>query len=75
METAIYAKMYLLSGTLSVCRFQHDRERPAESPNNMRRLLTHLQNLPLKRKIATDLGLSDVLQSLSPHRTKGSSMT
>ena len=61
----------MLSGTLSVCRFQHDRERPAESPNNMRRLLTHLQNLPLKRKIATDLGLSDVLQSLSPTQDEG----
>ena len=56
---------------LSVCRFQHDRERPAESANNMRRLLTHLQNLPLKRKIATDLGLSDVLQSLSPTQDEG----
>ena len=56
---------------LSVCRFQHDRERLAESANNMRRLLTHLQNLPLKRKIATDLGLSDVLQSLSPTQDEG----
>ena len=54
-----------------MCRFQHDRERPAESPNNMRRLLTHLQNLPLKRKIPTDLGLSDVLQSLSPTQDEG----
>ena len=37
----------------------------------MRRLLTHLRNLPLKRKIATDLGLSDVLQSLSPTQDEG----
>ena len=37
----------------------------------MKRLLTHLHNLPLKRKIATDLGLSDVLQTLSPTQDEG----
>ena len=52
-------------------RYQHDRERPAESAANMKRLLTHLRNLPLKRKIATDLGLLDVLQSLSPTQDEG----
>jgi spatacsin len=52
-------------------RYQHDRERPPESAANMRRLLGHLRNLPLKRKIATDLGLSDVLQSLSPTQDEG----
>jgi spatacsin len=52
-------------------RYQHDRERPPESAANMRRILGHLRNLPLKRKIATDLGLSDVLQSLSPTQDEG----
>ena len=52
-------------------RYQRDRERPPESAVNMRKLLTHLRNLPLKRKIATDLGLSDVLQSLSPTQDEG----
>ena len=54
-----------------VCRYQHDRERLPESATNMKRLLTHLRNLPLKRKIATDLGLSDVLKSLSPTQDEG----
>ena len=51
---------------LCSARNQHDRERPADSTANMKRLLSHLRNLPLKRKIATALGLSDVLLSLSP---------
>ena len=41
------------------------------SAANMKRLLTNLHNLPLKRKIATDLGLSDVLQKLSPTQDEG----
>jgi spatacsin len=52
-------------------KYQHDRERPADSAANMKRLLSHLRNLPLKRKIATDLGLSDVLLSLSPTQDEG----
>ena len=56
---------------LCSARYQHDRERPADSTANMKRLLSHLQNLPLKRKIATDLGLSDVLLSLSPTQDEG----
>ena len=48
---------------LCSARNQHDRERPANLTANMKRLLTHLRNLPL---IATDLGLSDILLSLSP---------
>ena len=56
---------------LCSARYQHDRERPADSAANMKRLLSHLRNLPLKRKIATDLGLSDVLLSLSPTQDEG----
>ena len=34
----------------------------------MRKLLAvHLKNLPLKHKLATELGLSDILQSMSSY--------
>lgn len=40
----------------------------ADATNNMKKLLTlHLKNLPLKHKLATDLGMSDVLQSMSSY--------
>lgn len=46
-------------------RFLHDREKPLEATTNIKRLLTYLKNLPLKRKIAMELGLTDVVQSVS----------
>lgn len=50
------------------CRFQHDKDKTVETANNMRKLLAvHLKNLPLKHKLATELGLSDVLQSMSSY--------
>ncbi|KAL5483983.1 hypothetical protein EMCRGX_G020408 [Ephydatia muelleri] len=49
-------------------RFQHDKDKTVETANNMRKLLAvHLKNLPLKHKLATELGLSDVLQSMSSY--------
>ena len=42
-------------------RYLHDREKTPESAANMKRLLTHLRNLPLKKKLATDLGITDLL--------------
>eukprot|EP00731_Ephydatia_muelleri_P024068 Em0016g339a len=48
--------------------FQHDKDKTVETANNMRKLLAvHLKNLPLKHKLATELGLSDVLQSMSSY--------
>ena len=49
----------------------HDRERPPESTSNMKRLLGHLKNLPLKKLIAEQLGMSDVLQSMSATYREG----
>ena len=49
----------------------HDRDRPPEATTNMRKLLEHLKNLPLKKLIAEQLGMSDVLQSLSATYKEG----
>ena len=42
----------------------HDRERPPEAAGNMKKMLGHLKNLPMKKVIAEQLGMSDILQSL-----------
>ena len=36
-----------------------------ETTGNIKKLLTHLKNLPLKKKLALELGLKDVLQSMA----------
>ena len=46
------------------CRYLHDRERPPEAASNMKKMLVHLKNLPMKKMIAEQLGMKDVLQSL-----------
>ena len=46
-------------------RYIHDRERPPEAASNMKKMLAHLKNLPLKKTIAQQLGMNDLLQSLS----------
>ena len=53
-------------------RFLHDRERPPDATANMRKLLTvHLKNLPLRRRLAAELGMTDVLQTLSSSFNEG----
>ena len=52
-------------------RFLHDRDRAPEATAHMKKVLVHLKNLPLKRKLAIELGLTDVLQTLSPHLDEG----
>ena len=39
-------------------------ERSAEAANNMKKVLGHLKNLPLKKTIVQQLGMNDLLQSL-----------
>lgn len=45
-------------------RYLHDRERLPEAANNMKKMLTYLKNLPMKKMIAEQLGMNDVLQVL-----------
>jgi len=53
-------------------RFLRDRERLPDATTNMKKLLTvHLKNLPLRRKLAAELGLTDVLQTLSSSFDEG----
>ena len=47
------------------CRYMHDRDRPPEAASNMKKMLAHLKNLPLKKTIAQQLGMNNLLQSLS----------
>ncbi len=47
-------------------RYLRDRRRPSDATSNMKKLLAQLKNLPLKRKLAMDMGLVDVLHSLPP---------
>ena len=49
----------------------HDRERPPEAATNMKKMLVHLKNLPLKKTIAQQLGMHDLLQSLSSTYDQG----
>jgi hypothetical protein len=37
----------------------------------MKKVLTHLKNLPLKKSIAQQLGMNDLLQSLSTAHSEG----
>ena len=43
----------------------HDRDRSPEAASNMKKMLAHLKNLPLKKTIAQQLGMNDLLQLLS----------
>ena len=52
-------------------RYTHDRERSPEAAGNMKKVLTHLKNLPLKKSIAQQLGMNDLLQSLSATHNEG----
>jgi len=53
-------------------KFLRDRERLPDATTNMKKLLTvHLKNLPLRRKLAAELGLTDVLQTLSSSFDEG----
>ena len=53
-------------------RFLCNWERPPDITTNMKKLLTvHLKNLPLRRKLAAELGLTDVLQTLSSSFDEG----
>ena len=47
-----------------VYRYLHDHKRPPEATNNMKKMLAHLKNLPMKKMIAEQLGMNDVLQAL-----------
>ena len=49
----------------------YDRDRAPEATAHMKKVLVHLKSLPLKRKLAVELGLTDVLQTLSPHLDEG----
>ena len=49
----------------------HDRERPPEAVTNMKKVLGQLKNLPLKKTIAQQLGMNDLLQSLSSTYSEG----
>ena len=62
----------MLCLTYTHIRFLHDRERPPEATANIRKLLTvHLKNLPLRRRLAAELGMTDVLQTLSSSFNEG----
>lgn len=70
----MHALLIILGGVIYFylcCRYLHDREKPPEAATNMKKLLGHLRNLPLKRKLATELGLTEVLHSLSPNFDEG----
>lgn len=58
-------KLSLFLSIIISPRYLHDREKPLDATANIKRLLTYLKNLPLKRKIAMELGLTDVVQSIS----------
>ena len=47
------------------CRYMYNRDRPPEAASNMKKMLAHLKNLPLKKTIAQQLGMNDLLQLLS----------
>ena len=71
---SVLQKVYLilLCLTYTHIRFLHDRERPPEATANIRKLLTvHLKNLPLRRRLAAELGMTDVLQTLSSSFNEG----
>ena len=42
-------------------RYMLDKTRPPEATNNMKRLLLHCNNLPLKHKLAQQLGMQEEL--------------
>ena len=50
---------------MCVVRYFHDREKTPEAATNMKKLLSHLKNLPLKRKLSLDLGLKEVHKAIS----------
>ena len=58
---------------LALCsdRYSHDRDRSPEAAGNMKKVLAHLKNLPLKKSIAQQLGMNDLLQTLSSTYNEG----
>ena len=57
--------------TLAPVRYSHDRDRSPDAAINMKKVLAHLKNLPLKKSIAQQLGMNDLLQSLSTTYNEG----
>ena len=56
---------------LAPVRYSHDCERSPEAASNMKKVLAHLKNLPLKKSITQQLGMNDLLQSLSTTYNEG----
>lgn len=44
-------------------RYQRDKDKPLEAPNNMKKLLGDFRHLTLRQKLAVELGLKDLVQS------------
>ena len=57
--------MYHCGSSNVSSRYLRDKEKSMETTGNIKKLLTHLKNLPLKKKLALELGLKDVLQSMA----------
>ena len=61
VHTKMLSPSHLLSPFLLSARYMLDKTRPQEATNNMKRLLLHCNNLPLKHKLAQQLGMQETL--------------
>lgn len=63
-HSCVHSNLMIVISPLICFRFKREANKPSQGNNNMKRILSYCRDIQMKYKLATSLGLTDVVMEM-----------